>query len=343
MSIPRPAPETLLRSDKPDGSIVTSRALRMEQNGQVFYFITVPKQDIFPFCYVADRYENPSEGFQRELDVARAKQIAKYLDDSIGSIPTNIVLSAQHTAALDFDAENQLLRYTRCSKAFLVLDGQHRLFGYGLTKKAHLIPVAIYEGLKKKEEVALFMDINTTQRGVPAALLLDIKQLADREDDAEKELRELFDFLRTSTSSPLHGMMSPAKATRGMLSRPVFNRAAVHALKGPIMEQLPKQKRFELFENYLRSLDEVLRDPKILFQNAYLEAFCSIFEDVLRSAHEKHRNLKIDSLRSVVQPLSQLNVSEVSTKGRARLTKALIVPMLKQFLFGQPHIDDSMV
>src|SRR5204862_3919582 len=121
-------------------------------------------------------------------------------------------------AELQYDGKKKLLRFRRIPRGFLVLDGQHRLYGYGFTKKKHRVPVSIYEGLSKKEEVALFIDINTTQRGVPAALLLDIKQLAQRESALEQELRELFDYLGSQPDSPLNGLMSPSHASKGKLA-----------------------------------------------------------------------------------------------------------------------------
>src|SRR5712671_6757689 len=102
MSTIRPSPDSLLRSEEL-GTTASYPALRMEQNGQKFYFITAPKEDVFPFCYVADRQEEPEKGFQRVLDFGRAKDISRYLDDSLGSIPTNIVLSAQPEAELHYD------------------------------------------------------------------------------------------------------------------------------------------------------------------------------------------------------------------------------------------------
>ena len=82
MSSTRPSPDSLLRSEEALGTIASYPALRMEKNGQKFYFITAPKEEVFPFCYVADRQEEPVKGFQRVLDFGRAKDISKYLDDS---------------------------------------------------------------------------------------------------------------------------------------------------------------------------------------------------------------------------------------------------------------------
>src|SRR6266702_3773788 len=141
MKAVRPTPKQLLSSDKPEGSVASYPALALEQNGQKFYFATIPKEDVFPFCYVAGRDEDPQTGFQRSLDYNRARDIARYLDDSIGSIPTNAVLSAQPDAEFEYSSKSKLIKFKRLPKAFLVLDGQHRLYGYGLTTKHHRIPV----------------------------------------------------------------------------------------------------------------------------------------------------------------------------------------------------------
>jgi len=315
----------------------------MEQNGQKFYFVTIPKADIFPYCYVADRSEDPVKGFQRVLDITRAKDIARYLDESLGSIPTNVVLSAQSEAEIQYDGKSKTLKFKRFAKSFLVLDGQHRLYGYGLTKKNHRIPVSIYEGLGKQEEVALFIDINTTQRGVPAALLLDIKQLAQRENAEETQLREMFDALGTQTDSPLYGLTSASQSARGRIARPSFNKAVQPILRIQVMEQLSREKRLELFKNYLRALDQTLADPKLIPIAAYFESFCAVLEEVLRLSREKYSNYKFDSLIKVLQPFNNIDLSRVSAGGRARLSKTTIVPILKELLIGQVVVDPNMV
>lgn len=336
-------PNHLLKSPHPEGTPASYPALRMEQNNQKFYFTTIPKGDIFPFCYVADRNEDPAKGFQRVLDISRAKDISKYLDESRGSIPTNVVLSAQQEAELRYDSKTKTLKFKRFPKSFLVLDGQHRLYGYGLTQKDHRVPVAIYEGLSKQEEVALFIDINTTQRGVPAALLLDIKQLAERESEDEAKLREMFDALGSDTESPLYGLTSASQSARGRIARPTFNKAVQPLLRIQLMQQLSRDKRLELFKNFLRALDQTLSDPKLLRVSAFFESFCSVFEEVLRLSRERHSNYKLDSLIKVLQPMNNIDLSRVSAGGRARLSKTTIVPILRELLVGQEVVDPNMV
>ena len=127
MRMPRPSTNSLLTSPHPLGTKTSFSALRIEENGQTFYLLTAPKEDIFPFCYVVDREEDPRKGFQRELDTRRALEIASYLEQPARSIPLNVVLSAQPNAELNYDPKTKKLQFRRESKAFLVLDGQHRL------------------------------------------------------------------------------------------------------------------------------------------------------------------------------------------------------------------------
>src|SRR3990172_6608678 len=128
------------------------RALLITQNGRRFYFATIPIDHLFPFCFVSRRDEDPNSGFQRALSESRADDIANYLSKGSGSIPSNIVLSAQHDADLRYTARAGSISFIPKQSAFLVLDGQHRIWGYNKCKLRHRVPVAIYSGLTRAEE-----------------------------------------------------------------------------------------------------------------------------------------------------------------------------------------------
>ena len=138
-------------------------------------------------------FENPIDGFQRVLDKKRAQDIADYIDKGFGTIPGSIVLSAQAEAQLQYTRRNSTLRFQKSARAFLIIDGQHRL-RFKLAKVPLRVPVVIYNGLSRAEEARLFMDINTKQRPVPPELILDIKRLAETESDVEALLRDVYDY-----------------------------------------------------------------------------------------------------------------------------------------------------
>ena len=291
-------------------------ALLLTQNKHRFYFSTVPVLDIFPYAFVARRAEDPQLGFQRTLTEQRADDISRYLSAGNGSIPTNVVLSAQPDANLVYNPRSKTISFSRIPRAFLVLDGQHRLWGYSKCPIKHRVPVAIYEGLTRAEEAKLFIDINTNQRGVPAALLLDIKQLANMETVKESMIRTLFDKLQIDPSSAVHGKLSPAKSTPHRISRVTFNRAIGAALNSDVISPLRVEDIYKLILNYINAFDAEIPEKGMLVKSNYFEAIFEIFDEVVRNTMTAHGNLKQSSIQVTIRSIARLDFSS-----RGKLTK----------------------
>ena len=291
-------------------------ALVLTQNKRRFYFSTIPVEDLFPSCFVARREEDPHQGFQRALSEGRADDISRYLADGNGSIPTNIVLSAQPEAGFQYDSRAKTLSFSRVQRAFLVLDGQHRLWGYSKCSVKHRVPVAIYEGLSRAEEAKLFIDINTNQRGVPAALLLDIKQLAAMETERESLLRSFFDRLSSDPQSALTGRLSPSKSAPNKISRVAFNRALGTALNSDVVRSLGGDDVYRLVRNYINAFDAELPQKQSLTKAGYFEGIFEMFDEVLRETMSSRRDAKQASLQDTIRPIAKLDFG-----GRGRLSK----------------------
>lgn len=334
---------TQAHEGKVDGSKASYPAVPISQNNHRFYFTTIPVTDLFPYCFVARRDEDPKLGFQRSLNQDRAADIARYLDDSKGSIPTNIVLSAQPDTELEYKPSKKTLRYKRIKYAFLVLDGQHRLFGYSQTRKPHRVPVAIYENLGRRDEAGLFIDINTNQRGVPAALLLDIKQIAEQESVDETKLRKIFDRLDSDSQSSLAGYLSKSKSTKGYISRVSFNKGVKPLLNNGIVRKLSDEGQYTLIRNYFTAVESALGQAKLLRRSAYFEAFCETFDDVIKLARQKHEDYKLESLKDILGAIGNVDLETIPTGGRTNVTKAAIIPILRGALTGQVDVTEDMV
>ncbi|MBR0792144.1 DGQHR domain-containing protein [Bradyrhizobium manausense] len=315
--------------------------LLLNQNKHRFYFATVPVDDLFPSCFVARRDDDPLTGFQRSLNEARADDIAKYLADGTGSIPSNIVLSAQSGAAFRYARRTKSISFEAIKKAFLVLDGQHRLWGYHKCRIRHRVPVAIYSGLSSAEEAKLFVDINTTQRGVPAALLLDIKHIAQLESDKEQILRSVFDRLNRDAESPLAGRLSPAKSITGKISRVTFNRAIGSILMGGVMSETGDDQRYKLIRNYLNAFDAELEDSSLLARSTFFEAIFAIFDQVIQIAISTSKNVKPEAIRKIIRPLARL--SYLGAGGRALLDKKAMTELMQSTLRAKTPISNEML
>ena len=143
----------------------------------------------------------------------KERRNCKYLDNNKGVIPSALIVSAQPCAKLEYDKTSRKLVLDREKNSLLVLDGQHRLFGMKYAQKEYEIPVVVFSELTTQEEIRQFIDINTTQKGVPTALILDIKGPAGTESKIEERQRKLFDSL--NKDSVVAGLMLSNEVRRG--------------------------------------------------------------------------------------------------------------------------------
>jgi DGQHR domain-containing protein len=321
----------------------TYPALLLTQNKHKFYFTTIPVSDLFPYCFVSRRKEDSIRGFQRELNKSRAEDIARYLREGDGSIPTNVVLSSQPESGFAYTGKNKSISFDRADRSFLVLDGQHRLWGYHLCREMygleHRVPVAIYEGLSRAVEARLFIDINTRQVGVPAALLLDIKQVAQLESQKEGIMRIIFDQLSADARSPMVGKLSSSKSVTGKISRVTFNRALDPLFDGSLLRDASPARRYALVLNYLIALsDELGENGHLLTRSAFFEAVFDVFESVVRQSISQYSNAKPESLRKVVRPLAKYDYS-----GQALATKGTLKQIMKSSLASIIKLTDEML
>lgn len=277
----------------------------VRQGKHTFYTLTMPSEVLSRTCTVTTRKENPKEGFQRTLDEGRADEIARYIDEGLGTIPNSIVLSAQTAANLVIVGKGKTLEFTDTPGAFLILDGQHRVFGFSKAKTSLRVPVVIYNALNRTEETRLFIDINTKQRPVPAQLLLDIKKLAAIEDDVEALLRDIFDQFDTSLSSSLAGQMSPAEATRNKITRVTFNQAIK-----PLLELFTGRSADEIYtilNAYFAAVSAEIgkKTPTpLIAKPVVFRAFAGMFRDVAQRVADKYNSdYTPANFQSIISPV----------------------------------------
>lgn len=261
----------------------------VKQGNHQFYTLTMPSEVLAETCIVTTRKEDPKKGFQRELDEKRAQDIAHYIDEELGTIPSSIVLSAQPSAELKIVGRGKTLEFTKTKGAFLILDGQHRVYGFSMAKTSLRVPVVIYNALSRKEETRLFIDINTKQRPVPSQLLLDIKQLADIESDAETVLRDIFDMFDQDSKSIMSGMMAASEAVRAKISRVTFNLAVKPLLV--LFPSRPPSEIFEILNAYLSAVSTEISkktSEPVLAKPVVFRAFMGIFRSVALRVSDRY-------------------------------------------------------
>jgi hypothetical protein len=158
----------------------------------------------------------------------------------------------------------------------------------------------------------------------------------------EMKSRELFDFLANESDSPLNGLLSAAKSSRGKIARPTFNRAAAHIFKSPVMEKLSKDKQHTLVKNFFKALEKNSRERKWFTTSVYFESICVVFDDVLQLSREQYGDYKLGSIFEVLAPVNQVDLTIINTRA-SRLTTVPIVRALKDVLSAQFDVSDDMI
>lgn len=288
------------------------------QGSHRFYTLTIPSDVLTQCCFVTTRFDDPHEGFQRLLDKKRAQDIAAYIDTGLGTIPCSIILSAQSEAELKIIGKGKTLQFRVHPKAFLILDGQHRVFGFALANSTLRIPVVVYNGLSRRDETRLFIDINSKQKGVPSELLLDIKRLAQYESDTETQLRDIFDSFNDEPDSVLLGKCSPSSRDRDKISRVTFNSAVKPLLK--VFGPRPTDEVYNILNSYLRAFLYGLEDlavGQMLTSTIVFRAVAAFFPEVAAKVKDRFgQDYSEDHFLEMLQPMfDRLRANRIKQPG----------------------------
>ncbi|WP_421910822.1 DGQHR domain-containing protein [Marinobacter sp.] len=310
-------------ADREDDNRLRYSVSLVKQGKHQFYTLTMPSEILANTCTVTTRKEDPQKGFQRELDEKRAEEIAHYIDNGLGTIPSSIVLSAQSAADLKIVGRGKTLEFTNTPGAFLILDGQHRVFGFSKAVTSLRVPVVVYNGLSRKEETRLFIDINTKQRPVPSQLLLDIKQLADVETEAEETLRDVFDLFHSDLNSSMAGRLSPAEASRTKITRVTFNYAVKPLL--PLFSSRSAEEIYEILNAYLQAiLKETSKKSSVdlLAKPVVFRGFMGIFRPVAQRVVDRFgQKYRSQDFHEVISPVfSNLPIAKLEKPGSSWTT-----------------------
>jgi DGQHR domain-containing protein len=195
----------------------STKALRMVQNGRVFYVAVIPAGTLVDIAKV-DAW-NPDDprgmsGYQRAPNMSRKRQIAEYVAGENAIMPAGGLLNARPRDAeggssygelLDFSAEWEegdlaygQLSIPETAQPLYIVDMQHRLGGYeyAIDRQGHdelrdfPLVVTIADGLSLHEEVEQFHLINTTQKKVRTDLARRLLVIQVQDTDRRLALDE---------------------------------------------------------------------------------------------------------------------------------------------------------
>jgi len=184
-----------------------SQFIRINQKNNGMYIGALTIKELKDSTFI-DRYidgdddSNPNQGYQRQVTKSRIKPGAKYLINNPHASFGCLALNSREGVEADEYGHIKIK-----PNSLSVVDGQHRIeqgrFASTVDNSydSFPIPVVIYDMLPKKDEVNIFIDQNTNQKGVPTALAQQVKnaqlqqqlqhQVQQEENIRDKELSNI--------------------------------------------------------------------------------------------------------------------------------------------------------
>lgn len=287
-------------------------------NDEVELYLTVMKAtEVFQVSKVSRVDEDPEAGYQRHLSEPRAKAIAEYLNSG-NLIPGAIILSAQENANINFN--NNELSIELIPNSMFVIDGQHRLYGSKLSEQDVYLPVCIFKGLDHTSEVQYFIDINSTQKGVPKTLRIELMKFLAEDDSIDSIRARLFEELGNEVDSPLYGKLSPIQSGRGKISHVPFKDAIEPILTKQPLSRLDFSDKKKLLTNYLVAtqgvLEEIEGDDRRLTSAVFFQSIFENFEQICNLSMIHFRSYSASSLKQIIEGIRHIDFTKFSGTNR---------------------------
>lgn len=179
------------------------RALKVEQDLATFYAVVLDAATLLKVAYSEvmearfDRENNAYtlEGTQREIQESRLREIRRYINRTDSAFPNSIILAANINesdgffSSVESDGEGACaweiteeddgcwLSIPTPDKVAVIIDGQHRLFGFVGADNEKLgmqLLCAVYLDLPKPYQAQLFATINSNQKKVDKSLTYEL-------------------------------------------------------------------------------------------------------------------------------------------------------------------------
>ncbi len=194
-----------LHDEKVDRLRETVPATRGRVSKTTFYNFLISPHDLLRISYIIHMAKDSNDDlqtYQRMVETTRLKAIGAYIDAG-GTFPTNIVINLKKDN-LHFDQKETfgdtatgILHLPAQYGVAWVIDGQHRLYGYVYSSRTasedkSVVSVLAYQNLPVRQEIEMFVVINSQQKKVSRNLVNEIISNLNVEDpDPKKRLEAM--------------------------------------------------------------------------------------------------------------------------------------------------------
>ncbi len=321
--------------------IIDRPAVEVQQGHLKLYLTYVTPEDLMiQGFFDVDRLEPQRGGYQRILNLPRARRLSRHLTDGYregyANLPTTIFLATDKKITFDSKA-NRLSFNTDEVCPFSVVDGQHRIAGLLDSAKSEpglldfRLPATIATSLDETHQMYHFYIVNTTQRPVDRALeqqittrftdmhgVEDLPYLPSWLDNrvtrgTEAQALRLVEFLNENHASPLRGrihMANDPSSSRGKIRQAglvtIFKDNIFTGVNPIMLRESSPDKRNQIVLNYFRAIDSLLvgdegRDTSIVFKSNGLFFFALISKLVFTSLYARAANFTEETMAETIR------------------------------------------
>lgn len=320
-------------------------AVKVVQPGGTFYVFTLKSNALEPIAYVSVRERLNPEGVQRYLSDKRIAEVHEFVNAPnallANSIIINLTVEARFEPKRGTPLHGVLHIPDRPGEA-MVIDGQHRLFGFRASQAQLDLVVSAFIDLALDKQAKLFRDINTKQKGIPTSLAYDLLDLTKDATFLDLRSHELVKRLNEDADSPWFESIKMQGVGSGLITQGSF----IERLKPHVNPQtgslgyLSSEPQYQALCNFWSAVKE-LQEPAwgtrgyLLTKTLGFSALMDIFARVAEKCLEK-QDFTVKTLLKILKPMASFDFSSNSlrglggSRGRIELRDRLLAQLMIQ-------------
>lgn len=298
----------------------------LKQKDKNLYLFKINSSLLNKIAYVTPRSEDNPDELQRVVNIPRAKEIGKWLQDENSLLPNAIVIDLKK----DVDIEqtgipNQVTITipnpddTEDCKIAYILDGQHRVKGFEYSDGIEFdLPVVAVHNVTESVRAKLFIDINSKQVKVDERLLLDLMAGTRILASDDERVYEVIKGLNEEPSSALHRKIQflPEQKGKWIKNTNMLAHLKPHIGNGGVVFNKTTAQQIEIFNSYFNAFKEIFSESwndqktSVLTKSMGFEIMCGIFREIKQRCDlYEGRQLNKDSFINQINILKDKSIT----------------------------------
>jgi len=163
--------------------------------------------------------KDDDKNVQRTQNKGRIRHIVKYSNGADACFPGNILVNIPQDRV---SVLGNTLELAVSAGVLEVLDGQHRVSGFGQSDYDYEVPVGAFIGLSDKQKARVFKAINFNAKAVSKSHVYDLLTLTEDGSEGEMLAHQIVKLLNADTNSPFKGRIKMIGSGKGW-----FNQASL--------------------------------------------------------------------------------------------------------------------